>query len=837
VRSGFLFNKLFLTLLLLSSFFLLPSKTFASNISVDQSYGTGGEVITSLGNNSFLSKIAVQSDGKIVAVGYKSNGNDNEWVIVRYNTNGTLDNGFGVNGIVTQNVTSFDDVLTTAIIQPDGKIVVGGFSKPNDNYLWTLARYDSDGIIDNAFGNNGFVTTSFGTFLSLIKDIKLDSNNKIIAIGYAHEGTDDVAVARYNPDGSLDTTFSNQGVQTTDIGGSNDRGNAALLLSDNKIVVLGDFDAGGHDDIFLDKYNNDGSLDQTFGNHGIIATQIGSYDSGSAIALQNDGKLVVTGETNITSLSDTYLARYNSSGFLDTSFGNSGKVINSFSAGNDGAHSLIIQQDGGIILGGYGEVNSKNLFMLSKFNNNGSLDTSFGNNGIFSTAIGQGSSEIYSIIKQADGKIITAGFTSGSNYNNWALVRYTNGSTTLPVPYFNQQSSPWGTTEYDHADSLGFTPSTMIRWGCAVTSAAMVLKSYGMNQLPDGTPLDPGSLNTWFNNNNGYLTGKDSSGNYSYLDWTTIGTLAREAKTAGKSPTDVMVKVVRKPTANSFSTISDTDFAQQIPDIIETHNSSTSGHFVVTTGKTDDSYTINDPFWNSPSLNSFNNNIDEVVRLQPSHTDLSYITLVVDPTVNILVTDANGEREGNNGLQSFDEVNNAVYGLENPIGSPEGNTTLGNGVNRLLLPLPTNGLYNIVLSSNTPQTFTLNASTMQTDGTSELKIITGIIGPQDQQTFSLNYSKNGPSSIAANPQITFQSTLADIQILYAINSISLSSEKSLSALINNASQNYMTGRSATMQTLLTTASQLLQNDHSKGIVKDDAFSILNQDFSVLKELL
>ena len=172
MRSGFLFNKLFLTLLLLSSFFLLPSKTFASNISVDQSYGTGGEVITSLGNNSFLSKIALQSDGKIVAVGYKSNGNDNEWVIARYNTNGTLDNGFGVNGIVTQNVTSFDDVLTTAIIQPDGKIVVGGFSKPNDNYLWTLARYDSDGIIDNAFGNNGFVTTSFGTFLSLIKDIK-----------------------------------------------------------------------------------------------------------------------------------------------------------------------------------------------------------------------------------------------------------------------------------------------------------------------------------------------------------------------------------------------------------------------------------------------------------------------------------------------------------------------------------------------------------------------------------------------------------------------------------------------------------------------------------------
>ncbi len=259
-------------------------------------------------------------------------------------------------------------------------------------------------------------------------------------------------------------------------------------------------------------------------------------------------------------------------------------------------------------------------------------------------------------------------------------------SDNLHVLYFSQNSLPWGPTEYDHAKLLKASDPTMDRWGCAVTSAAMVLNFHGMKELTDGTALDPGSLNLWFKNNNGYLYGEGTSGWYSYINWPTIGTLTKRLYDAGKSPIELTYN--RAYPSNDTTDLLNKDLTiDKIPDILQVKNSSTSSHFVVAKGKVNNTYAINDPEWNVPDLSSFNNNYQQIDRFIPSHTNLSYLVIVVNPDVNILVTDRNGNKTGNyvhNGqTQALNQIRNALYSFQNSISNPD---NLGTGVTNFYCP-------------------------------------------------------------------------------------------------------------------------------------------------------
>ncbi len=780
--------------LLFTTFFsivgILSLAQTAHAISLDTTFGNSGKIITSFSHEARTSKVILQPDGKKIIVGEVVDSNNRNWGIVRYKTNGDLDETFGNNGIVIKDFgvngqqNSHGDFLRSVALQPDGKIVVGGSSAISPTISrWTLARYNEYGSLDKGFGDVGdegiVLTTIRNSFvIEYINSLIIQPDNKIIAVGVSHITDTDVAVARYNTDGTPDSTFGGgDGIVTTPIGGSNDRGNAAVIQPDGKIIVFGDFDAGGHDKVFLARFNSNGILDTSFGSGGIVKDNYEYHNGARDMALQPDGKILVTGSTGNTSSSgNTYIARYDSDGKLDTSFGGSGKIVKSFSSGNDGANSLILQPDGKIILGGYEDVGgiSGTDFALRRFNTDGSLDTEFGTGGSFVTPIGSGNELINSLALQNDGKIIAAGSVSNGTYNDWGLARYQNDET-LNVPYFsqNEPSPAWGPSEYDHAYSLGVTgmSGSMDWWGCAVTSVAMMLNFHDIKQFVDGSVIDPGSLNQWLKKNGGFVKGYDEKGEwYSSLDWSRIGTLTEQISTRSGTP-----KLEWKRLAATDENLN-TELSNKRPPIIQVKNTLTTSHFVVAKGIKDDTYSINDPEWNYADLTKFNKNFYQIDSFKPSQTNLSYLVIVVNPEVEILVTDPLNRKTGkhiiNGTTQSYNEIPEAFYGYEEPISNPgdgEDTKSFGTGVNSFILPTPTNGDYTIVLSGNKEKFYTINISTTEKNGAHLLNTFQGATAPKDDDVSIVSYSQDMQSDVEKS--VTFESLKSDLRELFNLRLI------------------------------------------------------------------
>ena len=271
----------------------------------------------------------------------------------------------------------------------------------------------------------GRTTTPFaaGTW-DLINASALQPDGKIVAVGYTQTGaTKDIAVARYNADGSLDTSFGGgTGKVTTVIGASDDIGKGVCLLADGRILVAGTTYTGTSWDMVLVQYNADGSLDSSFGGgDGIVTSGTAFNDEGNGVAVQSDGKLLVAGTYGV----DFGLARFNSNGSLDTSFGTSGFVATDFAAGTDGAYSIALQADGRIVLGGFAFSGTSFDFALARYHSNGTLDTTFNGTGKVLTDLGATSSDTgYQIALQPDGRILLAGWSDAGGTNDFALVRY-----------------------------------------------------------------------------------------------------------------------------------------------------------------------------------------------------------------------------------------------------------------------------------------------------------------------------------------------------------------------------------------------------------------------------
>jgi uncharacterized delta-60 repeat protein len=232
---------------------------------------------------------------------------------------GDLDTSFGFDGKVTTGfgIGSYDSSGDMAI-QSDGKIVAVGYSDAGGSYDFALARYNTDGSLDLGFGSGGIVLTDFSGSGSddLARTIAIQTDGKIVAAGRSDAGGgDDFALARYNTDGSLDLGFGSGGIVLTDFsgGGSTDYTNALAIQTDGKIVAAGRSDAGGSYDFPLARYNTDGSLDLGFGSGGIVLTDFsggGSWDEALAVAIQADGKIVAAGYSDCCGNDDFALARY-----------------------------------------------------------------------------------------------------------------------------------------------------------------------------------------------------------------------------------------------------------------------------------------------------------------------------------------------------------------------------------------------------------------------------------------------------------------------------------------------------------------------------------------------
>lgn len=320
---------------------------------LDPSFGTGGKVITDFQQHDYAYAIALQPDGKIILAGYSTvpmnPGHNYVFAMARYNPDGTLDNTFGTGGRDTFDLgftTSYDETAWSMALQPDGKIILAG-NHFNTNNDFALARFNADGSIDNTFGTNGVVMTNFGT-QDVIFCVALQPDGKIVACGYTGliPNQNDFALARYNSDGTLDNTFGTNGKVITDFG---DREEAWSLkiLADGKLLV------GGFSgfDFAVARYNSDGTLDNTFGGTGKLTTDFVGNDCGRALVVQNDGKYVLWGFNDSDYVYNFVGARYNTNGSLDNTFGSNGKAKVE-SPGQLMLYTAALQIDNKFVVGG-----------------------------------------------------------------------------------------------------------------------------------------------------------------------------------------------------------------------------------------------------------------------------------------------------------------------------------------------------------------------------------------------------------------------------------------------------------------------------------------------------
>jgi len=395
---------------------------------LDYSFGTSGIALGPyITQYSYAYGIAQQPDGKILVTGYLEDTTLSTFV-TRFDTNGVVDATFSNPILVLGQLGDYGRAIA---VQPDEKILVTGFADNASLDIYVIRLLPS-GDFDTTFGSGGITMTDFGSnTLDQAHDMVLQPDGKILVAGWSLNTDIDIALLRYNTDGSLDSSFGSNGKVSTDINNETQEGHAIALQPDGKILVAGlTFSSLNGNDLAVFRYLADGRIDSTFGVNGISVPPVNQdNDAANDIALQPDGKIVLAGYTyTVIPFSDNLIVRLDSSGNPDPSFGVSG-IVSSNGVNNDCfSTSVLIQPDGKIITSGRAYATTSN-FLLSRFNTDGQIDSTFGTNGFTYTSVANGEDFIYGSLLQPDGKIVVAGYYSDHLTENFAVARYNSDSS------------------------------------------------------------------------------------------------------------------------------------------------------------------------------------------------------------------------------------------------------------------------------------------------------------------------------------------------------------------------------------------------------------------------
>jgi uncharacterized delta-60 repeat protein len=399
---------------------VLPRAAAAGEGSLDLSFGVQGKTTTDFGGAPDSARsVLVQPDGKILVGGLADPG---RFGLVRYTPDGSLDPSFGVDGVVTTEFGEYAS-LSGLGLHSDGRIAAVGEVMNGSEGYFGVALYTPDGSLDTSFGGDGTVTTDFmsnGQDRGLAAMVQPDG--KIVAVG-SNGAFGGFALARYELDGSLDPAFGTGGTVVTGQGAAN----AALLQPDGKIVAVGSSDPVTWGSWVLTRYQPDGSLDSSFGANGSVITDFGTYPAAAyGVAIDDTGRLLVVGEPDVAA--GTVLIRYQSDGSIDTTFGNSGIASSALSP-----TAIAVQHDGKIVIAGATETDGDWDFALSRFESDGSLDTNFGTVGLVMTDFGSPYESANALTVQSDGKLVAAG-KSGDFFStqDFAVARYVTTANSNP---------------------------------------------------------------------------------------------------------------------------------------------------------------------------------------------------------------------------------------------------------------------------------------------------------------------------------------------------------------------------------------------------------------------
>lgn len=431
--------------LILTLTFCLIFPVFAAPGDLDTTFGlsASGVNFTDIGvqTGDMAFAVAVQDDGKIVVAG-KS---DTDIALTRYTDAGLLDISFSGDGKQTIPIGGIADVANAIAIQGDGKILLVGSTSDGLKDDFLLVRLTDTGALDTLFNGTGIVTTTLSTGNDVANAIALQEDGKIVVAGAAGA---EFGVARYDTSGNLDVGFGGGvGFVTTSFYNSGDAVYALAIQTDGMIVAAGSANNGFDDDFALARYNSTGALDTTFGGgDGKINTNFAptSNDFAYGIDLQPDGKIVAAGISDTTN-EDFAVARYTSSGNLDSTFSVDGRQVTAITANNDQAHAVMVQPTGKIVVAGMSfTMGTANDFTVVRYTALGELDTTFGSTGIVVTDLGpqlsgnpgEHTDDLgYAAALQSDNKIIVAGYSDyplATGDNNFILARY-ESPNSLPV--------------------------------------------------------------------------------------------------------------------------------------------------------------------------------------------------------------------------------------------------------------------------------------------------------------------------------------------------------------------------------------------------------------------
>ncbi|HJQ68470.1 MAG TPA: TonB family protein [Blastocatellia bacterium] len=366
---------------------------FSADGSLDSSFGEGGRVVTDFaGNSDSVRAVALQPDGKILLVGTTDwDDCDSDFALARYNSNGASDTSFGQNGKVVTDFLGRDKASAVAILD-DGRIIVTGTATDARRHI-VVARYTANGKLDSSFGWDGKAVTPSNTFpcsISLRPDGVISVTGAASFCSKSNSRDNSIVVytlfarARFNSNGSPDPSLAGRGIATAQLRDAGAIATALAIQPDGKSIMLGDngFD-GRWGSFFLQRLNEDGKLDDSFGQNGKVITSLDQPTEARAIGLLPDGSFVVAGSAkrSIPEMSKAFaLARYSKDGELDAGFGKEGKVITPCD-GYVEALAVTVQPDGKILAGGYLETGGLGDFLLMRYDRAGALDSAFGSDG------------------------------------------------------------------------------------------------------------------------------------------------------------------------------------------------------------------------------------------------------------------------------------------------------------------------------------------------------------------------------------------------------------------------------------------------------------------------
>ena len=364
----------------------------------ESSFDADGRIIADLGTGGIGRAVAVQPDGKILVVGDAWNGRNDDIAVARFHPDGSFDMSFGGDGKVVTPVGDSSDGGNSVVLQPDGKIVVAGYTRNGLEDDFTVVRYERDGELDAGFGGGGKVITSISSGSDQARSVALYPDGKIVAAGFEQNGNQQrVAVRRYQSDGAEDDRFDPQPVVGL--------ATSVSVQRDGKVLVAGaTSNSSVNARLLLARYTDTGELDSDFGDGGVVTAQIWASTRAEDMVLLSDGKILVAASGG----RDFAVLRFNRDGSPDDTFGNDGKVITATEL-RDEASALALQSDGKIILAGWASGVEGNATVVARYNADGSLDHRFGDRGFATTKFVISDNRAHDVA--IDGNtIVTAGF-------------------------------------------------------------------------------------------------------------------------------------------------------------------------------------------------------------------------------------------------------------------------------------------------------------------------------------------------------------------------------------------------------------------------------------------